>query len=203
MISIAECFNHINFIDCIDVATSLALDGISDEISIPIYEVFNLHITRVSNAQYMCSSMPEFGALQHVSKATGGVVAGINVEGFDILTLVSVLMNNTLNGEFNLFIKINTIDLESLSADTIQMMADICRVPIDISLGYNQEMVENLLQTLLDKLMQIINNDTQQYGINTYSWEHFEDYYANAKATGELQQMYNARLQLGAIGLNG
>ncbi len=203
MISIAECFNHINFTDCVDVATSLALDGIPDEISIPIYEVFNLHITKASNAQHMCSSMPEFGAIQQVSKATGGIVAGINVAGFDILTLVSVLMNTTSNREFNLFFKINTIDLANLSADAIQMMADICNVPIDISLGYNQEMVENLLQTLLDKLMQIINNDTKQYGINTYSWEHFEDYYTNAKATGELQQMYNTRLQLGAIGLNG
>lgn len=202
MISIAECFQHIDFNNCVDVASSLGFDGIPDEIEIPIYEIFTLHIMPASKANFMADSIEEFGALQKTCQATGGIVAGINIAGVDMLTILSVLLNTSTAPGFNIFYKLNVLDLADMSSEIVQYLADACNIPIDTSLGVSPEMVENIVQTVVDRLMQFIQHDVEQYNINLYSWEQFPEYFEMAKASGELQQMYQYRLQLGARNLN-
>ena len=114
MIDISDCFSMIGTDGCMDVASSLGIQGIDpamQEISIPIYGPFFMKILIGQDSGFICDSIPEFTVVRQLNQNCGTVAIALNLMEMDILTLVGALLAFTPNTAMNCFLKLSAVDL--------------------------------------------------------------------------------------------
>ncbi len=209
MINVSNCFDMIGQNGCMDVASSLGMQGISkdmQEISIPIYEVFYMKILIGQDCAFMCDSIPEFTAIRRMNNSCGSVTVTVNLLDMDLLTLLGALLIFTPNTGMNCFLKLNAIELVDEIIDLLPMLADLAGVPLpdglmEAGLGTQQlEIANRILEVLFDKLVDILNEDMATKGIEVRHWEELPEFYQGLVDSGEMKNMLKMRQELGALG---
>lgn len=206
MIDMSECFNMIGTDGCMDVASSLGMQGIDpamQEISIPIYGPFFMKILIGQDCGFICDSIPEFTAIRQLNQNCGTVAITLNLLEMDILTLVGALLTFTPNTGMNCFLKLSAVDLANMSAELLSMISDAAGIPLPP--GVNDGLVDitevagDILQAVFDMLIDVLNNDLEEKGIALREWGELPDFYNTVKESGEMQEMRMYRQQIGAF----
>lgn len=206
MIDMSECFNMIGTDGCIDVASSLGMQGIDpamQEISIPIYGPFFMKILIGQECGCICDSIPEFTAIRQLNQNCGTVSVTLNLMEMDILTLVGALLTFTPNTGMNCFLKLAAVDLVNMSAELLTSIVDATGIPLPP--GVTDKLVDitevagDILQAVFDMLIELLNNDFERNGIALREWVELPDFYNMVKESGEMQEMRMARQQMGAF----
>lgn len=197
MIQLSEMFSMIGEGDCIDVATSLGLQGGLSDISIPIYEIFYLKIASSQHTQFLASSIPEANALRQMAVSCGGVCCTINLMDMDMLTLLGCLCISTPNSGMNVFIKNNIPDLANMTTDMIDALLNMAGIPFEVG-GECIELAVDAVNMLFDKLLDMLENNLSSCGIALRNWEELPDFYNLLIESGEMRQMQMYRNQLRA-----
>lgn len=206
MIDVSECFNMIGTDGCMDVATSMGMQGIDPsmtEISIPIYGPFFMKVLMGQECGFVCDSIPEFTAIRNLNQNCGTVTVTLNVLEMDILTLVGALLTFTPSTGMNCFLKLQAIDLVNISADLLPLISHATGVPLPpgVADGLGDVMViaGDLLQAVFDMLIEILNEDMERKGITLREWDELPDFYNMVRESGEMQEMRMFRQQVGAF----
>lgn len=200
MIDLSEAFGMIGQDGCVDVASSLGVQGCDPEISIPIYEIFFLKLLGGQKTQFLANSMGEFNAIRHMAQSCGAVAATINVLDMDILTLIGVLMIATPNTGMNVFIKLGDIITSELPAEIIEQVASTAGIPIpDGALSSGIGLAQEVMQQVFDRLVDSIRDDLASNGINLQDWDYLPQYFTEIKESGEMAQMHHYRQQFGGM----
>lgn len=87
MIQLTEMFNMVGTDGCSDVATSLVMQGVEPEISIPIYDIFFLKLMPGQKSTFLAESIPEFNAIRQLSVHCGAVAASDKSFGYGYTNL--------------------------------------------------------------------------------------------------------------------
>lgn len=206
MINLSECFKMIGQDGCIDVASSLGMQGINpamQEISIPIYVTFFMKILIGQDCGFICNSIQEFTAVRQLNQNCGTVAITLNLLEMDILTLVGALLTFTPNTGMNCFLKLSAIDLANMSAELLSMISDASGIPlppgIDDGLVDITEVAGDVIQAIFNKIIEILNEDLESEGIHIREWNELADFYNTVKASGEMQEMRFYRQKMGAF----
>jgi len=211
MIGISDCFSMIGTDGCMDVASSLGMQGLTGDmqtVSIPIYEIFYMKILIGQDCAFMCDSIPEFTAIRRMNNACGSVSVTVNLLDMDLLTLLGALLVFTPNTGMNCFIKLNAVDLIDDILDVLPMLADLAGLPlpdgmVDGALDCGTigiEFANRVLEVLFDKLVDVLNDDMASKGIEVKHWEELPEFYQGLVDSGEMKNMFQMRQQLGALG---
>ena len=196
MINLSEIFTGVGVQNgmCVDVATGLGMQGINQEISIPVYEVFYIKIMPVEKARVLCSSIPEFTALRNLSSHCGAVAITINIGDIDFLTLMGAMCIFTPGTGFNIFFKNNIVDLVNATEDIVEMLLSLSGLNIDLGMStMNIDIAAHALQILTDKLIEQLHDDFCDKGINVVDWSELPNLYNELKRTNEMNEMYRYR----------
>lgn len=206
MINMSECFSMIGQNGCMDVASSLGLQGIDSsmpEISIPIYGPFFMKILMGQNAGFICSHIEEASALQQLSKNCGTVAVTLNICEMDILTLIGAVLSFTPNTGMNCFLNLTAVDLMNITADMVPLIAEAAGVPVPDAiidgLEDYEEFLTDILNGLFDMLVNKIDEDMSANGIAVHSFEDLFALYQEVKESGELMEMRRYREAIGAF----
>lgn len=206
MIDMSECFNMIGTDGCMDVATSMGMQGIDpavQEISIPIYGPFFMKVLVGQDCGFICDSIPEFAAIKNLNQSCGTVTITLNLLEMDLLTLVGALLSFTPNTGMNCFLKLAAIDLVNITADLLPMISNAAGIPLPPGTAEGlvdlTEVAGDLLQTVFDKLIEILNDDMESKGIAIREWEELPEFYNAVMESGEMQEMRMLRQQVGAF----
>lgn len=206
MIDISECFSMIGTDGCMDVASSLGMQGIDplmQEISIPIYGPFFMKILVGQDCGFICDSIQEFTAIKNLNENCGTVTITLNLLEMDILTLVGALLTFTPNTGMNFFMKLSAVDLLNMTPDIVKMIANAAGIPIPDGVLNTTETVLDFAGELLDKLfemlMDYLDANLGSEGINLQEWDSLVDFYNDVLESGEMEQMRMYREQVGAF----
>lgn len=206
MINLSECFNMIGTNGCMDVASSMGLQGIDPsmmDISIPIYGPFFMKVLMGQDCGFICDTIPEFTAIRQLNQNCGTVAVAINLLEMDVLTLVGALLTFTPDTGMNCFLKLSAIDLVNMSAELISSIAGATGIPmppgvtdglVDIT-----EVAGDILQAVFNMLIEVLNNDLENKGITLREWEELPDFYNMIRESGEMQEMRMYRQEVGAF----
>lgn len=206
MINLSECFNMIGTNGCMDVASSMGLQGIDPsmmDISIPIYGPFFMKVLMGQDCGFICDTIPEFTAIRQLNQNCGTVAVAINLLEMDVLTLVGALLTFTPDTGMNCFLKLSEIDLVNMSAELISSIAGATGIPmppgvtdglVDIT-----EVAGDILQAVFNMLIEVLNNDLENKGITLREWEELPDFYNMIRESGEMQEMRMYRQEVGAF----
>jgi len=211
MIGISNCFDMIGQNGCMDVASSLGMQGIGkdmQEISIPIYEVFYMKILIGQDSAFMCDSIQEFTAIRRMNNSCGSVTVTVNLLDMDLLTLLGALLIFTPNTGMNCFLKLNAINLIDDILDLLPMLADLAGLPLPDGMvdgaleggTIGIEFANRVLEVLFDKLVDVLNEDMATRGIAVRHWEELPEFYQGLVDSGEMKNMLKMRQELGALG---
>lgn len=205
MINMSECFKMIGTDGCMDVASSLGMQGVDQtmqDISIPIYGPFFMKVLMGQDCGFICSTIQEFTAVRQLNQNCGTVAITLNLLEMDALTLVGSLLTFTPNTGMNCFLKLSAIDLVNLSADMLSMIVDQTGVPlppgvtdglVDIT-----DVASDIIQSAFDILISSLNDDLDSNGITLREWNELPDFYYTVKESGEMQEMRAYRQSVGA-----
>ena len=206
MIDISDCFSMIGTDGCMDVASSLGIQGIDpamQEISIPIYGPFFMKILIGQDSGFICDSIPEFTVVRQLNQNCGTVAIALNLMEMDILTLVGALLTFTPNTGMNCFLKLSAVDLLNMTPDIVKMIANAAGIPIPDGVLNTTETVLDFAGELLDKLfemlMDYLDANLGSEGINLQEWDSLVDFYNDVLESGEMAQMRMYREQVGAF----
>lgn len=206
MIDLSECFNMIGQDGCMDVASSMGMQGIDpavQEISIPIYGPFFMKVLVGQDCGFICDSIPEFAAIKNLNQSCGTVTITLNLLEMDLLTLVGALLSFTPNTGMNCFLKLAAIDLVNITADLLPMISNAAGIPLPHGTAEGlvdlTEVAGDLLQTVFDKLIEILNDDMESKGIAIREWEELPEFYNAVRESGEMREMKLYRQQIGAF----
>lgn len=206
MINLSECFNMIGTNGCMDVASSMGLQGIDPsmmDISIPVYGPFFMKVLIGQESGFICDTIPEFTVLRQLNQNCGTVAVAINLLEMDVLTLVGALLTFTPDTGMNCFLKLSAIDLVNMSAELISSIAGATGIPlppgvtdglVDIT-----EVAGDILQAVFDMLIEVLNNDLENKGITLREWEELPNFYNMIRESGEMQEMRMYRQEVGAF----
>ena len=206
MIDLSDCFSMIGTDGCMDVATSMGMQGIDPsmmDISIPVYGPFFMKVLIGQESGFICDSIPEFTALRQLNQNCGTVTVTLNLLEMDILTLVGALLTFTPNTGMNCFLKLSAVDLANMSAELLSMISDAAGIPLPP--GVNDGLVDitevagDILQAVFDMLIEILNEDMERKGITLREWDELPDFYNMVRESGEMQEMRMFRQQVGAF----
>lgn len=201
MIRISEMFAGISNGACSDVATSLALQGCTPNIDIPIYGILNLHIESGANAGKAANSVQEYNALRRLAMSCGAVTASINIEGIPILTLANALLLFTPSCGMVVFLKILQIDENSIEMEMINIILETAGIPIPEFIEEAVYLVSDAITIIFNKMIEFIQEDLAEFGITLYPWDELPDYYNGLKESGEMNMMLQNRQMSGAVTL--
>lgn len=206
MIDISDCFSMIGTDGCMDVASSLGIQGIDpamQEISIPIYGPFFMKILIGQDSGFICDSIPEFTVVRQLNQNCGTVAIALNLMEMDILTLVGALLAFTPNTGMNCFLKLSAVDLVNMTPDIVKMIANAAGIPIPDGILNTTETVLDFAGELLDKLFEMLvdylDDSLGSKGINLQEWDSLVDFYNDVLESGEMAQMRMYREQVGAF----
>lgn len=201
MIHLSEAFGMIGNGQCCDVATSLALQGTNTAVSIPLYEIFFLKILPGEGTQFLVSSIPEYNIIRHLASSCGAVAATINLLDLDILTLVGTLLIYTPSSGMTVFTKLGDIVTEGIDEDMVNSLANLAGIPIPSFIPDLYSFAGELLETLYNRLVDMLSADLEQYNINLIQWDMLPDFYEELRDSGEMAQMAKIRQMVGAFTL--
>lgn len=201
MIDISECFSMIGENGCMDVATSLGMQGVDSamsSISIPIYGPFSMKILIGEDCGFICDSIPEFTAISQLNENCGTVAITLNLLEMDILTLVGALLTFTPNTGMNCFLKLSAIDLLELGEDILSSVASSVgfTIPPGVSII---DIAGDILEFAFNMLIEILNNDLDSKGITLQEWTELPNFYNEVRESGEMQEMANYRHMIGGL----
>lgn len=206
MINLSECFSMIGTDGCMDVASSMGLQGIDPsmmDISIPVYGPFFMKVLIGQESGFICDSIQEFTAIRQLNKNCGTVAVTINLLEMDVLTLVGALLTFTPDTGMNCFLKLSAIDLVNMSAELISSIAGATGIPLPpgVTDGLVDivEVAGDILQAVFDMLIEVLNNDLENKGITLREWEELPDFYNMIRESGEMQEMRMYRQEVGAF----
>lgn len=198
MIQLSEMFNYIGNNGCCDVASSLAMNNVNFDVSIPIYEIAYLKILPGEKAGFICGSLPEYSALRKLASSCGAVAVTLNLLDLDILTLMGALCVYTPKTGAHFFFKNNIPDLQNLTSSIVEQLADLLGVPIVAELLDTAQGVQNIGSELINKLVDLlvgrIESDLGTKGVAIHKWEEIDGFYSHISSTGEMQQMQQYRI---------
>lgn len=197
MIQLSEMFSMIGEGNCIDVASSLGLQGGIPDISIPIYDIFYLKVGSSQHSQYLAGSIQEANAIRRLAISCGSVCCTINLLDMDMLTLLGCLCISTPNSGMNVFIKNNIPDLANIATDVIDQLLNMAGIPFEPG-GECIEIAVTAINILFDKLLDSLENNLSSFGIVLRRWEELPGFYNMLGESGEMQQMQMLRNQIGA-----
>lgn len=206
MIDISEAFSMIGQDGCMDVATSMGMQGMDPsmgDISIPIYPPVYLKVLIGQDCGFICGSINEYMAVKQLNENCGTVAVTLNLLEMDALTLIGSILTFTPNTGMNFFMKLSAVDLASVSSDVITMIANSAGIPIPdaVTNGLSDitEFAGDILQTVFDKLIEYLNDSLGAKGIEIREWEELPEFFNEVKASGEMMQMRQYRQQFGAM----
>lgn len=205
MINMSECFKMIGTDGCMDVASSLGMQGVDQamqDISIPIYGPFFMKVLMGQDCGFICSSIQEFTAVRQLNQNCGTVAITLNLLEMDVLTLVGSLLTFTPDTGMNCFLKLSAIDLVNLSADMLNTIVDQTGVPLPPGVADGlvniTDVASDIIQSAFDTLISSLNNDLDNNGITLREWDELPDFYYTVKESGEMQEMRAYRQSVGA-----
>lgn len=198
MIGISDMFNMIGVDGCQDVATSLAMQGTVDSISIPIYEVFYLKILAGNDVARISGNLAEYNALRKLNTYCGSVGITINVLDIDLLTLVGAVCVFTPRTGMNVFMKLGDIITDELTHEMLAELAHIAHIPF-LGDGSDNHLIVEILQTIFDMIIDRINDNLGDCGINVYNFDELGNYIDEIYNSGEMETMYQYRQMIGAM----
>ena len=205
MINMSECFKMIGTDGCMDVASSLGMQGVDQamqDISIPIYGPFFMKVLMGQDCGFICSTIQEFTAVRQLNQNCGTVAITLNLLEMDVLTLVGSLLTFTPDTGMNCFLKLSAIDLVNLSADMLNMVVDQTGVslPPGVADGLVDitDVASDIIQSAFDILISSLNDDLDSNGITLREWNELPDFYYTVKESGEMQEMRAYRQSVGA-----
>lgn len=206
MIDLSECFSMIGTDGCMDVASSMGMQGIDPSmmnISIPIYGPFFMKVLIGQDSGFICDSIQEFTAVRQLNQNCGTVTVTLNLMEMDILTLVGALLTFTPDTGMNCFLKLSAIDLANMSAELLSSIAGATGIllPPGVTDGLIDivEVAGDILQAVFDMLIELLNNDFEQKGIELREWAELPDFYNMVRESGEMQEMRMYRQEVGAF----
>lgn len=201
----SECFKMIGTDGCMDVASSLGMQGVDQamqDISIPIYGPFFMKVLMGQDCGFICSSIQEFTAVRQLNQNCGTVAITLNLMEMDILTLVGALLTFTPDTGMNCFLKLSAIDLVNLSADMLNTIVDQTGVPLPPGVADGlvniTDVAGDIIQSAFDTLISSLNDDLDNNGITLREWDELPDFYYTVKESGEMQEMRAYRQSVGA-----
>lgn len=205
MINMSECFKMIGTDGCMDVASSLGMQGVDQtmqDISIPIYGPFFMKVLMGQDCGFICSTIQEFTAVRQLNQNCGTVAITLNLLEMDALTLVGSLLTFTPDTGMNCFLKLSAIDLVNLSADMLSMIVDQTGVPLPPGVADGlvdiTDVASDIIQSAFDILISSLNDDLDNNGITLREWNELPDFYYTVKESGEMQEMRAYRQSVGA-----
>lgn len=208
MINMSECFKMIGTDGCMDVASSLGMQGVDQamqDISIPIYGPFFMKVLIGQDCGFICSTIQEFTAVRQLNQNCGTVAITLNLLEMDALTLVGSLLTFTPDTGMNCFLKLSAIDLVNLSADMLNMIVDQTGVPLPPGVADGlvniTDVASDIIQSAFDILISSLNDDLDSNGITLREWNELPDFYYTVKESGEMQEMRAYRQSVGACTL--
>lgn len=201
----SECFKMIGTDGCMDVASSLGMQGVDQamqDISIPIYGPFFMKVLMGQDCGFICSSIQEFTAVRQLNQNCGTVAITLNLLEMDVLTLVGSLLTFTPDTGMNCFLKLSAIDLVNLSADMLNTIVDQTGVPLPPGVADGlvniTDVASDIIQSAFDTLISSLNDDLDNNGITLREWDELPDFYYTVKESGEMQEMRAYRQSVGA-----
>lgn len=205
MINMSECFKMIGTDGCMDVASSLGMQGVDQamqDISIPIYGPFFMKVLMGQDCGFICSTIQEFTAVRQLNQNCGTVAITLNLLEMDVLTLVGSLLTFTPDTGMNCFLKLSAIDLVNLSADMLNMIVDQTGVPLPPGVADGlvdiTDVASDIIQSAFDILIASLNDDLDSNGITLREWNELPEFYYTVKESGEMQEMRAYRQSVGA-----
>lgn len=205
MINMSECFKMIGTDGCMDVASSLGMQGVDQtmqDISIPIYGPFFMKVLMGQDCGFICSTIQEFTAVRQLNQNCGTVAITLNLLEMDVLTLVGSLLTFTPDTGMNCFLKLSAIDLVNLSADMLSMIVDQTGVPLPPGVADGlidiTDVASDIIQSAFDILISSLNDDLDSNGITLREWNELPEFYYTVKESGEMQEMRAYRQSVGA-----
>lgn len=205
MINMSECFKMIGTDGCMDVASSLGMQGVDkamQDISIPIYGPFFMKVLMGQDCGFICSTIQEFTAVRQLNQNCGTVAITLNLLEMDALTLVGSLLTFTPDTGMNCFLKLSAIDLANLSADILNMIVDQTGVPLPPGVADGlvdiTDVASDIIQSAFDILISSLNDDLDSNGITLREWNELPDFYYTVRESGEMQEMRAYRQSVGA-----
>lgn len=205
MINMSECFKMIGTDGCMDVASSLGMQGVDQtmqDISIPIYGPFFMKVLMGQDCGFICSTIQEFTAVRQLNQNCGTVAITLNLLEMDALTLVGSLLTFTPDTGMNCFLKLSAIDLVNLSADMLSMIVDQTGIPLPPGVADGlvdiTDVASDIIQSAFDILISSLNDDLDSNGITLREWNELPDFYYTVKESGEMQEMRAYRQSVGA-----
>lgn len=206
MINMSECFSMIGQNGCMDVASSLGMQGIDNsmpEISIPIYGPFFMKILIGQDCGFICDNIQQFSALKNLNTSCGTVAVTLNLCEMDILTLIGGVLAFTPDTGMNCFLRLCAVDLINITADLMPLLADAAGMPIPDAvvegLQDQTEFIAELLDILFDKIVETLDDDMATNGINVRELDELWDFYMEVKESGEMEEMRQYRNAMGAF----
>lgn len=205
MINMSECFKMIGTDGCMDVASSLGMQGVDQamqDISIPIYGPFFMKVLMGQDCGFICSTIQEFTAVRQLNQNCGTVAITLNLLEMDVLTLVGSLLTFTPDTGMNCFLKLSAIDLVNISADMLSMIVDQTGIPLPPGVADGlvdiTDVASDIIQSAFDILISSLNDDLDSNGITLREWNELPDFYYTVKESGEMQEMRAYRQSVGA-----
>ncbi len=206
MINMSECFCMVGSNECIDVATSLGMQGINNsmpEISIPIYGSFFMKILIGQEYEVICDNIQQFGAIKDLNINCGTVAFTINLCRMDILTLACGVLTCTPSTGMNCFSRLCTVDVCNITPDILVLIAaeDGVLIPNEIIEGMQDgtEFAVEILETLSENLADAIYTDMSSNDIGIQEFDNIWNFYRNVKDSGEMYFMRQHRELTGAL----
>ena len=203
MIGVSDIFSMIGTDGCQDVATSLAMQGTMDSISIPIYEVFYLNILAGNDVASISGNLAEYNAIRKLNTYCGSVGISINVLGIELLTLVGAVCVFTPRTGMNIFMKLGEILTDELTHEMITSLASITNINPFTSSGVTEEInvhiIPEILQRIFDMVLERLNENLSDFGINVYDFDELPRYIDTIYNSGEMGEMYHYRQMTGAM----
>lgn len=198
MIDVSDIFNLCGTDGVPDVATSMANQNILSDLSVPIFEGVYLKIIPNGDLSFLCSTLQEASLLQHLGRSCGTVGIAINVLDMDILTLIGCVCTFTPRTGANVFFKNNIPDLVNLTEDIVEELASLANLPFDPMIcmqgkEYLLELASNAINIIFEKLVDILERDFANKGVNIHHWEELDDFHNELMQTGELRWMQRIR----------
>lgn len=205
MVGVSDLFQCIGQDGCMDVATSLAMQGcdilMEQEIDIPIYEIFHLKIMFGDNVGELGGTIPEYNALNKLAKTCGAVSASINILDIDLLTIAGITCIATPNTGMNVFCKVLNVMTDLIDGPIAQQLLSVTPLGAIPGLGIAPKMICDALEWCFNFLVDALGNELEPCGIALHTWDELPDFYNQLKASGEMAQMQEYRMEYGAASL--
>lgn len=201
----SEIFGMVGQGNIADVASSLSAQGVNTEMSIPIYEVFYLKLLPGTKAGFICDSIAELSAIRELGIKCGSVCCTVNLLDMDMLTLVAMLAVCTPQTGYSVFYKSNVESalqgLETAGEAIASSLVSLAGLDIDVDFDMGTvslDMAAKAIDMLANRLFGTLEDEFSHFGIAMRPWEQLPEFIHTVKQSGDMNQMFNFRKQMGA-----